>query len=102
MVWSSNCSTVAAMAHAVIMARWGTSYWTDSPGMMATFASSEVWDRRMRARGGGRQRGSGVLVVGRHGSDGLTLVGVPDEADAKRDLIAEFPPVRAGSRWRVS
>src|ERR1700704_2768116 len=45
MVWSSNCNTVAPIAHAVIMARWGTSWgdtswWMVSPGMLATLSSS--------------------------------------------------------------
>src|ERR1700744_2194328 len=33
MVWSSNCSTVARIAHAVLILRWATSYWAVSPYM---------------------------------------------------------------------
>src|SRR5207344_2576928 len=55
MVWSSNCNTVAPIAHAVIIARWGVSWWTVSPGMSAVLSSSAVRGGRMLTRGGHRQ-----------------------------------------------
>src|ERR1700733_5694588 len=55
MVWSSNCSTVARIAHAVIIARWGTSWWSVSPGILAASSPSVASGARMRTRGGQRQ-----------------------------------------------
>src|SRR5690349_5547282 len=55
MVWSSSCSTVAPIAHAVIIARWGVSWWTVSPGMLAALSSSATQGGRMRIRRSQRQ-----------------------------------------------
>ncbi|MSP02518.1 MAG: hypothetical protein EXR07_15930 [Acetobacteraceae bacterium] len=51
MVWSSNYGTVAPIAHAVIIARWGVSGWTASPGMMAMFSSSGCPLGKWKGRG---------------------------------------------------
>src|SRR5581483_509841 len=63
MVWSSNCSTVAPMAHAVIIPLWGTSWWRISPDIFAALSSSATWTGRMRITGSHRQTRRRPLVL---------------------------------------
>src|ERR1051326_1090832 len=47
MVWSSNCSTVAPIVHAVIIARWRPTSWAVSPGISATLSLFDALTARM-------------------------------------------------------
>src|ERR1700710_2226264 len=60
MVWSSSCSTVAPIAHAVIIARWGVSWWTASPDIFAA-----LWSSSARMRISGRHRQTEVVPLDR-------------------------------------
>src|SRR4249920_3799047 len=64
MVWSSNCNTVAPIAHAVIIARWGVSWWTVSPDMVAALLSSAT-----QAGGCGQE----AATVKRDGADSMVI-----------------------------
>src|ERR1700761_3996886 len=69
MVWSSSCNTVAPIAHAVIMARWGTSWWAFSPDILAILLSSAQSVHTMQAKVHRRQ--TSIVRLAGVGGDGI-------------------------------